>query len=172
MALGLVDVIVISSGGRFAVVEYALAGVALGVLGAGLATGRAGPAPWAVLISAAAYLLARNGHAAVDGRAVLVGTLLLATAELAYWSAEEHPRIRAEPPVVRRRLLLLAGLLASALVVDVLLLVAASLAVPRGVLFAAVGTAAAVAAVALVLRMGTHRPETVSPLRGETVSRT
>ena len=150
--------IVISSGGRFAALEYALAGISLGMLGAGLATRRVGPAPWAVLISAAGYLLARHGHAVVDGRAVVVGTLLLATAELAYWSAEEHPRIRAEPPVVRRRLLLLAGLLGCALVVDVLLLVAASLAVPRGVLFAAAGTAAAVSAVALVLRMVTHRP--------------
>ena len=150
--------IVITSGGRFTVLEYALAAMSLGVLGGGLAVRRAGAAPWAVLLSAAGYLLARHGHAAVDGRAVVVGTLLLATGELAYWSAEEHPRIRAEPPVIRRRLLLLGALLACAFAVDVLLLVAGSLAVPRGVLFAAVGTTAAVAAVALVLRLGTQRP--------------
>lgn len=146
--------IVVTAGGRLAVLEYALAGVALGALTAGLALRRAGAVPWAVLLGAAGYVVGRHDRSAVDGRAVLVGVLLLAAAELAYWSIGEHPRIRSEAAVVERRLALLAGLLACAFVVDVLLLAVSSLAVPRGAVLATLGTAAAVAAVALVLRLG------------------
>jgi hypothetical protein len=153
-AFALVDVIVVTAGGRLAVLEYALSGLALGGLAAGLALRRAGPVPWAVLLAAAGYVLGRHDRSAVDGRAVVVGVLLLAAAELAYWSIGEHPRIRSERPVVARRLALLGALLACAFVVDVLLLAVSSLAVPRGAVLAAAGTAAAVAAVALVLRLG------------------
>jgi hypothetical protein len=157
-ALALADVIVVAAGGRLAALEDAGAGLSLAALAAGLALRRAGSVPWAVLLAAAGYVLGRHDRSSVDGRAVLVGVLLLGAAELAYWSIGEHPRIRSERPVVIRRLVLLGGLLTCAFVVDVLLLAVSSLAVPRGAVLAAAGTAAAVAAVALVLRTGTHRP--------------
>jgi len=83
----------------------------------------------------------------------LVGTLLLLAAELATWSVEHDARIRSEPELVVRRAVTLAGLVVGALVVDVLLLGTAALAAPAGVLLAAVGVAAAVGALVVVLRL-------------------
>lgn len=148
-----VDAIAVAAGGRLAGLEDALAAAAVVLLGAGLALRRAGAVPWALLLAAAAYLAGRAGSSAVDGRAALVGVLLLVAAELAIWSCEEHPRIRPERDVVTRRLALLAALVAAAVVVDVLLLAASGLVASRGTAVAIVGTAAAVVALAVALRL-------------------
>lgn len=124
------------------------------MLALGLALRSAVAAPWAVLLAAVGYLAGREGAPAVDGRAAGVGVLLLLAAELASWSTDEHPRIRAERPVVVRRLVLLAALAAAAFLVDVLVLAASGLSSAGGTPIAAVGTAAAVAALALTVRAG------------------
>lgn len=146
------DAIAVTAGGRFALLEETAAAASLLALAAGLARRRSGAVPWAVLLAATAYLAGRAGRSAVDGRAVAVGVLLLLAAELATWSADEHPRIRPEREVVVRRLLLVAALAAASLVVDVLLLAASSVSTGGGTALATIGTGAAVAALAVALR--------------------
>lgn len=136
------------------------------MLAAGLALRRSGAVPWAVILAAAGYLAGRAGRSTVDGRAVLVGVLLLLAAELATWSADEHPRIRPERAVVLRRLALVGALAAAALVVDVVLLVASSVPSAHGTALAAVGTAAAVAALGVTVRLARRSGGGPSPAAG------
>ena len=127
--------------------------------------------PWAVLVAGGGYLVGREGHAVVDGRAAGVGVLLLLGAELATWSIEHDRRIRAERAVVVRRALPWPVLAAAALVVDLALLGTASLPGGGGVLVAAAGVAAAVAAIGFVVRLmrtaelRRHEPAPVVPGR-------
>ena len=109
--------------------------------------------PWSVLLVGGGYLLAREGNSIVDGWAAVIGVLLLLAAELASWSIEHDARIEAETSLVVRRIATLAGLVAAALLVNFLLLAAAGVSASSGVLLAAVGVAAAVASVAVVLRL-------------------
>jgi hypothetical protein len=109
--------------------------------------------PWAILIVGGGYLLATEGDPVVDGWAAAIGVLLLLAAELANWSIEHDARIEAEPSLVRRRVATLTALIAAALLVNFLLLATAGVSASSGVLIAAVGVAAAVAAVAVVLRL-------------------
>lgn len=127
--------------------------LALLLLGAGLVLRWPGMVPWTVVLTGAAYLSAREGRSLVDGWAAVVGVALLVSAELASWSIEHDARIRSEPSLVVRRVLILAALAAVALLVDFLLLGTAAVAASAGVLLAAVGVAAAVTAVAVVLRL-------------------
>jgi hypothetical protein len=108
---------------------------------------------WSVLFAGGGYLLARAGSGAVDGWAAVIGVVLLLAAELASWSIEHDARIASEPSLVVRRVATLVGLVAAALLVNFMLLATAGLAAPSGVLLAAVGVAAAVSAVAVVLRL-------------------
>jgi hypothetical protein len=109
--------------------------------------------PWSVLLVGGGYLLAREGNSIVDGWAAAVGVLLLLAAELASWSIEHDARIEAERSLIVRRLVTLAGLVGAALLLDFMLLAAAGVSASSGVLLAAVGVAAAVASVAVVLRL-------------------
>ena len=109
--------------------------------------------PWSVLLVGGGYLLAREGNSIVDGWAAGIGVLLLLAAELASWSIEHDARIEAETSLVVRRIATLAGLVAAALLVNFMLLAAAGVSASSGILLAAVGVAAAVAAVAVVLRL-------------------
>ena len=109
--------------------------------------------PWAVIATAAGYLAVRVGNDSVDGWAAVVGVLLLLAAELAAWSIDADPRIRAERALVVRRALTLAGLCAAALVANFLLLATTALTASAGALLALLGTTAAVVAVAVVLRL-------------------
>jgi hypothetical protein len=113
--------------------------------------------PWAVAILAGSYLAGRTGHARVDGWAAVVGVLLLLSAELASWSIDADRRIQAERSLVVRRLLTLLALCGVALLANFLLLASSAVAAPSGALLATVGTAAAVAAIAVVVRLG-YRP--------------
>jgi hypothetical protein len=108
---------------------------------------------WAVGFGAVAYVLERIGHQAVDHRAVFVGVLLLLAAELATWSTDLDARISSDRRLVVRRALTLAALCAAALLTNVVLLATTALAATPGTLLAGVGTTAAVAAVAVVLRL-------------------
>ena len=153
LAFGVVVVYVFTSGGRLADGGGGLAAAGLVLLVGGLIVRWPFTIPWAILFAGGGYLLAREGNAAVDGWAAAIGVLLLLAAELASWSMEHDARIKTEPALVMRRAATLGGLVAVALFVNFVLLGAAGLAASAGVLLAAVGVAASVAAVAVVLRM-------------------
>jgi hypothetical protein len=83
----------------------------------------------------------------------VIGVLLLVAAELASWSIDHDGRIKTEGRLLARRLLTLGALVVVALFVNLMLLAASVVATPAGVLLAAVGVAASVTAVAVVLRL-------------------
>ncbi|HVU79349.1 MAG TPA: hypothetical protein VHC67_17375 [Gaiellaceae bacterium] len=109
--------------------------------------------PWAVGLSGAGYAIGRAHHGTVDGWAPVVGALLLLAAELAWWAAEEDPRIHTEPAVVLRRAGLLAVLAGAAALTGFVLVGAAAVSTSAGVALSALGMAAAIGAVAVVLRL-------------------
>ena len=127
--------------------------------------------PWAVVITAAGYVVTREGKPVVDGWAAVIGVLLLVSAELSSWSIDHDSRVRSEPSLVVGRVVTLATLAAAALLVNFVLLAAAAVSSSAGVLIAAVGVAAAVTAVAVVLRLvrsspaGAHEPMIDTSLR-------
>ena len=155
-ALAAADGLALAQGGRFAGLAAAAAVVGIALLTAALALRLHPLLPWALAATGTAYLAGRAGHHAVDGRAAVVGALLLLAAELGSWSIEDDARIRAERALVVRRLVAVGALVAAALAVDVVLLAAAAVASPAGVVLAAAGVAAAVTALALVLRLVRH----------------
>jgi hypothetical protein len=140
-------------GGRFTLLAIALAAAALALLVAGLLLRLPITIPWSILLVAAAYLVGREGSSVVDGLAAVVGALLLLSAELGFWSIEHDARIRTEPSLALRRLTIIGALVCGALLVDFLLLGTAAVSASAGVVLAALGVAAAVAAVAIVLRL-------------------
>ena len=152
-ALGATVLYVAASGARLAPVGTAAGAVGLALLMGGVVLRWPLLVPWSVLFAGGGYLLAREGNAAVDGWAAQIGVLLLLAAELASWSIEHDGRIKAEPSLVRRRVATLAALVAAAFLVNFMLLGTAGLSAPAGILIAAIGVAAAVAAVAVVLRL-------------------
>jgi hypothetical protein len=127
--------------------------LAFALLALGLVLRWSATIPWAVVIAAGGYIVTREGKAIVDGWAAVLGALLLVAAELASWSIEHDARIRSEPALIVRRVLTLTVLAGAALLVNFILLAAAAVSASAGVLIAAVGVAAAVSAVAVVLRL-------------------
>ena len=119
----------------------------------GLVRRAPGAVPWAVALVGAGYVLALGGRDTVDGWAAVVGGTLLLMAELALWSIEHDGRIHEETAVLRRRVATLAGLVGGALLLAMLVVSAAAFSGASGVLVAAAGVAAAVLAVAIVLRL-------------------
>ncbi len=109
--------------------------------------------PWALAAAAGGYAATRAGAHVVDGWAAAAGAGLLLAAELAYWAAGDDPRIAIERPVVVRRALTTAALVLAALVAAFVLLGVAAVSASSGLVVAAAGTAAAVSAVWLVLRL-------------------
>jgi len=134
-------------------VTIALVAAGFGMLVLGLVLRWPNTVPWAVVGVGAGYVVARSGHVTVDGWAAFVGTALLAAAELAGWSIEHDSRIPEERAVQSRRIATLLALVAAALLVDVLVVASAAVAGRSGLLLAALGVAAAVAAVGVVLRL-------------------
>jgi hypothetical protein len=140
------------------VVAQGGAGAAMIVLLVALVLRMPGFVPWSVALLAATYLAGRTGHATVDGRAAVVGVLLLLAAELATWSVSVDKRIAAERALVVRRTLTLLGLCLVALAANFFLLATSAVSASSGALLATVGTAAAVGAVALVVRLAFRGP--------------
>jgi hypothetical protein len=143
----------IALGGRAQLVTEALVVVAIALLALGLVLRWPGTIPSAVVLMAGAYLLARAGHTTVDGWAAAVGTALLAAAELATWSMDDDRRVAEERAATVLRVAVVGGVLALAALLDMLVVGAAGISAPAGLLLAAVGVAAAVAAVGVVLRL-------------------
>lgn len=121
------------------------------VLAAGLATRIALAVPVAVALLGVEYvaLLAVEGEA-LDTRAPLVASALLAVAELAYWSLELRGGVTDEPGTYARRLALLAGLLLAVTTFGVVLLAVVEAVRARGPAVDVLGATAAVAALLLL----------------------
>ncbi len=153
MTLGGVVAFSVGHGGGVASVAAAAGAAALVLLAAGLVLQVPQTIPWAIAAAGAGYLVTRVGHAAVDGWAALVGAALLLAAELAFWSAMDDTRIRVERALVAARVATIAALVATTLLVDFLLLGTAAVSGSSSVVLAGAGVAAAVAAVAVVLRL-------------------
>jgi hypothetical protein len=152
-ALAVAIAYIAASGGRLANVGAVVGAVGLGLLLLGLVLRWPATIPWSILLVGGGYLLAREGNSVVDGWAAAIGVLLLLAAELASWSIEHNARIEAEGSLVGRRVVTLSALVAAALLVNFMLLATAGVTASSGVLLAAVGVAAAVAAVTVVLRL-------------------
>ena len=151
--LGGVCVYAAASAGRLAPIALVTGALAVGLLALGIVVRWPSMIPWTIVLAAAGYLAARQGTELVDGWAAAIGVLLLLAAELASWSIEHDARIRSEPSLAVRRAATLAALCFGALLVNVILLGTAGIAASAGVLLAAVGVAAAVTALAVVLRL-------------------
>ena len=152
-----------TTGGRLAGVATTLAGAALALAAAALLLRWQVLIGWAVLAAGGGYLIGREGHAAVDGRAAVVGVLLLLGAELASWSIEHDKRVRAERAVVVHQAANLAGLALVALAVNAALLGVSSLPGGNGIFVTLLGIGAAVGAIAIVVRLINAAPEGSSP---------
>jgi hypothetical protein len=139
-----------SPAGRLASLSSGLAAIAVGVLAVAVVLRWPVLVAWAIAVAGAAFVVGRPGVGAGDA---VAGCGLLLAAELAYWSIEHDRRIRVERVVTVRRALALAALMLAAVAADLLLVSATALAAPGGVLLAALGAAAAVATLALVLRL-------------------
>lgn len=109
--------------------------------------------PWTVALTATGYLVGRSPHAVADPWAALVGASLLLAAELAFWSIGHDRRIREDAGLVSRRVRVLAAVVAASALVAFVLLGAAAASSSAGLLATAVGVAAAVSALALLLRL-------------------
>jgi hypothetical protein len=146
-ALGASIAYIDGSGGRLATFGAVVGALGLGLLVVGLVLRWPTTIPWAVLLVGGGYVLSRAGNSVVDG------VLLVLAAELASWSIDHDARIAAERSLILRRIATLGALVAGALLVNFLLLATAGISASSGVLLAAVGVAAAVAAVTVVLRL-------------------
>ncbi|HVC87766.1 MAG TPA: hypothetical protein VNC40_10125 [Gaiellaceae bacterium] len=156
LALGAIGAIVAyagATGGRLAPLADGAGTLGLALLTVAIVLRLPAVVPWAIIVTAGGYLAGREGRALVDGWAAVVGVLLLLAAELALWSIDHDDRIRAERSLTVRRVVTLTALTAAALLVNFGLLGAAAVAAPAGFVLATAGIAAAVTAVAVVLRL-------------------
>jgi hypothetical protein len=124
------------------------------LLGLALSTRRS----WAIPI---ALLLLGALHAISDGDrsigTVIYGSYLLLSAELAYWSIDEHGPRPVQPGVFAPRLLAILAVVATAIPASVLVHLAAGVDMPRTPASTAAGATAIVACVALLAAMARRR---------------
>lgn len=142
-----------SGGDTVASAGGALAGVGALVLAAGVLLRFQLAVPWAVLLAGAGYVVARAHHSVVDGWAAVVGSALLLAAELAAWSIASDRRIHEDRALVLRQSLTVIALVVAAGLVSFVLVGAAAVSATAGLLLTGIGVAAAVGAVAVVLRL-------------------
>ena len=109
--------------------------------------------PWGIALAGSGYVAGRAGRGTADGWAAAVGVALLLAAELAARSAAHDGRFTEERPLVVHGLVLLGGLLACSALVGFVLMGAAALSASAGILLSAVGMAAAITAVGVILRL-------------------
>lgn len=102
---------------------------------------------WPLLLAGAVYVggLEASGHG-LDATAPLAGFALLLCGELVVVSTDARRRLVAEPAARVRRATALIGLLLAGLVASTLAVVVAAAPVAHGLLWTALGAAAAVAA--------------------------
>jgi hypothetical protein len=111
--------------------------------------------PWALGLLGGEYAtaLALRSDGMVDAAAPLYGAGLLVLAELAYWSADLRGLGREETQVVLRRLAGLAVLAFLSVLLGAFIVVVTAAPLGGGLLWDAVGVAAAAATLAIVARL-------------------
>jgi hypothetical protein len=122
--------------------------------------GRPGWIAWSLVLLGAEYaasLAVAEGGGEMDAWAPLYAAGLLVAAELAFWSLELRGTAREDAASLRRRLAALSALALAALGLAALVALVTELPGGGGVLWDAVGVAAAVAALAIVARLA-RRP--------------
>ena len=132
----------------------AAAGAAIVFLGLGLSTRRSEAIPIALLLLGALYVIPDRDRSIGT---VIYGSCLLLTAELAYWSIDEHGHRPVQPGVFAPRLLAILAVVAAAIPASVLVYVAAGIDIPRSQASTAAGATAIVACVALLAAMARRR---------------
>ena len=132
------------------------AGAAAGILlvAVDVAAGRAAPISFALVLLGAIYAVP-DGDRAVP--APIYGSVLLLTAELAYWSLDERVVGRVLAGAIAPRLLAILAVSAAAIPASALVLVAADADVARSPAVTAAGAAAAVACVGLLAALARVR---------------
>jgi hypothetical protein len=141
------------------------AGAATLLLGLGLFPRRSAAIPMAVLLLAALHAIPDGGRSIGT---VIYGSGLLLTAELAYWSIDEHGRRPVEPGIFVPRLLAILAVVAVGLAASLVVHLAADVDISRSAASTAAGATAIVACVALLAAMARGRmrsTRTTSPTR-------
>jgi hypothetical protein len=139
--------------GRFASLGETTAGLGAVAIAAGIVLRLPLAIPWGVGLVGGGYVVAREHHSVVDGWAAVVGASLLLAAELAAWSIEHDRRIHEERTVVVRRAVTLSALVGTSALLGFVLVGAAAGSTSAGIAVTAIGVSAAVASVAVVLRL-------------------
>ncbi|MEP6978251.1 MAG: hypothetical protein ABI948_09390 [Thermoleophilia bacterium] len=138
-------------------IVFAVAAIAaapgLVALAFALVSGWPAPLPWAVVALGACYAVSLHGQHAIDGRAPIVGGVLVLVAELAYWSLERRTPVGDEAGLHRRRALSVLATTFGSAAVAAILLAATSVPLGGSVTWDAFGLAAAAGAVALLALM-------------------
>jgi len=136
-----------------------IGGLALGAILL-LAIALAGPfpslMPWPLVVLAGAYAL-QLGDGGVDQSAPIYAGGLLATAELAYWSAELRGRAQDAERLTERRAALIVALAIFTVAAGGIVLAGTSLRIGSGIATDLLGAAAAVAAVGVVAALARKR---------------
>jgi len=130
------------------------AGSAILFLGLGLSTRRSAAIPIALLLLGALHVIS-DGDRSIG--TVIYGSCLLLSAELAYWSIDEHGHRPVQSGVFAPRLLAILAVVAAAIPASVLVHVAADIDIPRSQASTAAGATAIVACVALLAAMARRR---------------
>lgn len=129
--------------------------VAMTVLLASLVGGWSSGIAWTLVLLAVAYAgaLALADDGTVDAAAPLYGAGLLVLAELSYWSVELRGLGREEGRVVLRRLGALGVLTCASVLLGALVVVVTAAPLGGGLLWDAIGVAAAAATLAIVAQL-------------------
>lgn len=133
---------------------------AIFLLSLALTAGRSAPIPFALLLLGAVYAIP-EGERAIP--APIYGSVLLLTAELAYWSLEERVHKRAEAGVATPRMLAILAVAGASIPASALVLVAAQADVGRSPTLTAAGAAAIVACIGLVAALARLRRDESAP---------
>lgn len=128
----------------------ALGAAAVLLLVVGLGLGRASAVPWAIAGLGVAYAATLGGDE-LDGRVPLFAAGLLVTGELAYWSLRLRGGAPDEPGMGLRRLIGVLVSAAVALVAGTMLVAVAHVPLRGGLAVEAVGIAAAIGALTILL---------------------
>jgi hypothetical protein len=120
------------------------------VLVVGVVLGRPAAVPWALAGLGVAYAATLEPEE-LDGRVPLYAAALLVTGELAYWALRLRDGARDEPGMALRRLIALLVTAAAALVACSLLVALAHVPLRGGLVVEAIGLAAAIGALAVLL---------------------
>lgn len=148
---------------RFPEVVAGTGGLGVALLALSLLAGWTSAIAWSLVLLAGEYAgaLALRADSTVDAAAPLVAAGLLVTAELAYWSLELRGPGHDERRVLLRRATALLALTAGSLVLGAFVVVVTALPLGGGLLWDAVGVAAAAAALTVLAALA--RRDTAEP---------